>query len=256
MSAHTDLSMVAVSVAPSPATSGTSLGVTDANAAYLPNIYPWWGIVKPTGAAPTRSNAELVKVTAGSSSSGTTTYTIARAQGLPATTARSIIVGDDIYEAVAAQDMIDLEYPPNCSAYNSTGQTITTGTVTALTFDSEQFDTHTMHSTSSNTSRITVPSAGKYILMAQVVFDINSTGRRLFNFRKNGSDLFGSLDEKQTVSTGGYTVCKGLLIVDAAANDYFECVVYHTKGSNLDVLGNNSGNTQTSVFQVMKVAET
>lgn len=255
MSAHTDLSIVPISVAPSPATSGTSLGVTDANAAYLPSVYPWWGVVKPTGAAPTRSNSEMVKVTGGSSSGGTTTLTITRAQGLPVTTARSIIVGDDIYEAVAAQDMIDIQYPPNCSAYNSTGQTITTGTVTALTFDSEQYDTASMHSTSSNTSRITVPSAGKYQLVAQVLFDINSTGRRLFNFRKNGTDLFGSLDEKQPVNTGGYTVCKGLLQVEAAANDYFECVVYHTKGSNLDVLGNNSGNTQTSLFQVEKISK-
>lgn len=99
---HTDLSMVAVSVAPSPATSGTSLGVTDANAANLPNVYPWYAVVKPTGLAPTRSNAEIVQVTGGSSSGGTTTYTIVRAKGNPVTTARTIIVGDDIYEAVSS----------------------------------------------------------------------------------------------------------------------------------------------------------
>lgn len=109
MSKHTDISIVAVSVAPSPATSGTSLGVTDANAAYLPDIYPWWALVKPTGAAPTRANSEIVKVTAGSSSSGTTTYTIVRAQGLPATTARTIIIGDDILEVHTAQKQIDTE---------------------------------------------------------------------------------------------------------------------------------------------------
>jgi hypothetical protein len=110
MSAHTDLSRVPVSVAPSPATSGTSVGVTDANAAYLPNIYPWWGVLVPVSTAPTRANAEIVKVTAGSSSGGTTTYTITRAQGNPVTTAQTVTTSFDLYEAINSQDIIDIEY--------------------------------------------------------------------------------------------------------------------------------------------------
>lgn len=110
MSKHTDLSIVPISVAPSPATSGTSLGVTDANASLLPNIYPWWALVKPTGEAPNRSNSEIIKVTNGSSSSGTTTFTIVRAQGVPATTARTIIIGDDILEVHTAQRQTDNDF--------------------------------------------------------------------------------------------------------------------------------------------------
>lgn len=96
---HTDLSRVAISVAPSPATSGTSLGVTDANAAYLPDTYPFWAVLVPVNAAPTRANSEIVKVTAGSSSAGTTTYTIVRAQGTPVTTAKTVTTSFDIYDA-------------------------------------------------------------------------------------------------------------------------------------------------------------
>jgi len=102
MSVHTDLSKVPVSAAPSPATSGTTVGVTDANAAFLPNVYPWWGLFVPTGARPTRSNAEVVLVTAGSSAAGTTTYTIQRAKGAPATTAQTVTTGFDLYEAIGA----------------------------------------------------------------------------------------------------------------------------------------------------------
>lgn len=109
MSAHTDLSIVPVGTAPSPADSGTTVVVTDANAALLPDVYPWWGVFKPAGAVPTRANCEQVKVTAGSSSGGNTTYTIERAKGNPVTTARSVLVGDDFYEGVAAQDIIDIE---------------------------------------------------------------------------------------------------------------------------------------------------
>ena len=107
---HTDLSTVQISVAPNTATAGTSFGVTDAHAALLPNVYPWWGLVRAVNTKPTRANSEIIKVTAGSSSGGTTTYTIVRAQGIPVTTARSIIVGDDISEVHTAQKQIDTEF--------------------------------------------------------------------------------------------------------------------------------------------------
>lgn len=126
---HTDLSLIQVAVAPSPATSGTSLGVSDAHAALLPTIYPWWGTDKPAGLVPTRANSEIVQVTAGSSSGGVTTYTIVREQGIPVTTARTIIVGDDFYEAHTAQKQIDIETSigtkiaktTNITALNETG---------------------------------------------------------------------------------------------------------------------------------------
>ncbi len=143
--------------------------------------------------------------------------------------------------------------PSGASVYNSVSQAITTATVTLLTFNSEQFDTDSFHDTSSNTSRLTAPVAGKYVIVASIVFDVNSVGRRQFFFRKNGTDLFGSVQEVEPVTTGGYSVCKGNLLVDLAQGDYVECVVYHTKGSNLDVIGNAVGNSQTSTFQIYKV---
>ena len=139
------------------------------------------------------------------------------------------------------------------SVYNSTGQTISNTTSTVLTFDSEQFDTSSYHNTSTNTSRLTVATAGKYVTIASIIFDINATGRRQFIFRKNGVDLFGSTQEVEPVTTGGYSVCKGNLLVDLSANDYIECAVYQSSGGNLAVIGNDTGNSQTSVFQIYKV---
>jgi len=100
---HTDISRVSISVAPSPATSGTSLGVTDANAAYLPDTYPYWAVLVPTGTAPTRANSEIVKVTNGTSNAGTTTLTIVRAQGIPVTTAQTVTTSFDIYDANSSE---------------------------------------------------------------------------------------------------------------------------------------------------------
>ena len=49
---------------------------------------------------------------------------------------------------------------PSCRAYNNANISMTSGAATAVTLNSERFDNAAMHSTSSNTSRITVPTGG------------------------------------------------------------------------------------------------
>jgi len=80
--------------------------------------------------------------------------------------------------------------PPRCRLTNSANISITTsGTAQALTFDTETYDVNGMHSTSVNTSRITVPSdgAGTYHITASVRFANNATGFREIQFRINGT---------------------------------------------------------------------
>jgi len=161
MSQHTDLSIVPVSVAPSPATSGTTVGVTDANAAYLPNVYPWYAVIKATGQAPTRTNAEIVKVTAGSSAGGITTYTIVRTQGIPATSARTVVVGDDIYDANSA-----VLYPQGALVGDTDTQIVSGKTLTSPLFQGKVDGWISANETwtYASPSTITVPSgaASKY----------------------------------------------------------------------------------------------
>jgi hypothetical protein len=57
----------------------------------------------------------------------------------------------------------------SCRVYNSGNQTISNATWTDLTFDSELYDTDTMHDTSSNTNRITFTTAGVYVWMLTVM---------------------------------------------------------------------------------------
>lgn len=54
--------------------------------------------------------------------------------------------------------------PPSCRVFNSAGQSVTLNQYNYLTFNSERWDTDEMHSTSSNTSRITCNTAGKYLV--------------------------------------------------------------------------------------------
>lgn len=78
-----------VATAPSPATSGLSLVVATGDGARFPAT-PFYANVWPTAVAPTPANIETIQVT----NVATNTLTIARAQN--GTSARSIVIGDQI----------------------------------------------------------------------------------------------------------------------------------------------------------------
>jgi hypothetical protein len=100
--AHANLAVSAVSTAPTPATTGVILLVTTGHGVRFPAV-PFNATVWPTGAAPTPANAEIVRVTART----TDTLTIVRAQ--EGTTARSIVVGDQIAATVTKKTLDDIE---------------------------------------------------------------------------------------------------------------------------------------------------
>jgi hypothetical protein len=118
-------------------------------------------------------------------------------------------------------------------AYNSANISIPDTTVTALTFDSERWDTDSIHSTSSNTGRLTCTIAGKYLIIANIRFATNSTGTRAVNLRLNGSNIAGVTQAGAT----GSNICLMHVstIYDLAVGDYVEVTVQQTSGGNLNV---------------------
>lgn len=126
-----------------------------------------------------------------------------------------------------------------CRVYNSGSQSINNTTLTALTFDSELYDDDTMHSTVSNTSRITMTTAGRYHVGATVTFDANATGSRIVLLRLNGTTYFAK-DRHMTVTTGSTTTSATVSSdYNFSATDYVEVIVYQDSGGALNVL--NSG---------------
>lgn len=99
---HTNLAYALVATAPSPATSGTSLVVTAGFGSTL-GTPPFNMTVWATGVAPTASNAEIVRVT----NISTDTLTITRTQ--EGTSARAIIIGDQIAVTATAKVFTDIE---------------------------------------------------------------------------------------------------------------------------------------------------
>ena len=123
-----------------------------------------------------------------------------------------------------------------CKVYNSTAQSIPDQAFTAVTFDSEVYDTG-LHSTSSNTSRITITQAGTYVFTAQLQYDATALGTFvLAGIYKNG-----------TPGTSGFPLCidrqgatsfqpHTLAVVDSvAAGDYVQVFVYHDRGSSVSL---------------------
>lgn len=141
---------------------------------------------------------------------------------------------------------------PMCRAFNSAVQAITTATETAITMDSERFDTQAIHSTVSNTSRMTIPTGwgGVYLITGSVQWTADAAGTYRQTILKVNAATFIAVD-----SRGGITINIGMESTPTttyamAAGDYVELRVKHDKGSNLNTGGNPSwGNELTVVWQ-------
>ncbi len=101
---HTNLAYSTVAIAPSPATSGTSLSIQNDNADEWPRP-PYNAIVWPVDSQPSKSNGEIIRVTSGTPESAS--LSITRAQ--EGTTARSIQAGDQIMVVPSTKAFTDIE---------------------------------------------------------------------------------------------------------------------------------------------------
>lgn len=99
---HKNFACSNVATAPSPATSGTSLVVAAGDGAKFPAV-PFNVVIWPANVQPSPTNAEIVRVTAIS----TDTFTITRTQ--EGSSARTVIVGDQISQAITVKVFTDIE---------------------------------------------------------------------------------------------------------------------------------------------------
>lgn len=117
-------------------------------------------------------------------------------------------------------------------------QSINNNTYTALTWNSEDFDTDGFHSTTTNTSRITIPTGkgGKYRVEASTAWATDATGERVLVIRKNGS----TVALNQTIGTTATAISNELsCVLVLAANDYIEAFVLQSSGGSLNAYKNN-----------------
>ena len=123
---------------------------------------------------------------------------------------------------------------PSVRAFNSADEAIPTGAFTSLTLNSERFDATGMHRTDIDTSRITIATAGIYLVTGDVTWLTNATGARELNVRKNGTTIVARA--VQPADVGGNTSDQSLTtLVQLAAGDYVELVVRQNAGAPVSI---------------------
>jgi hypothetical protein len=127
---------------------------------------------------------------------------------------------------------------PTVQATNTTDQTFTAASYQTVLFNSENFDTHDMHSNSTNTGRLTAPTgwAGYYL----VSFNILTTGA-------SGSIDIVSSTGARYYGDQGIGRMSTSCIVPLNVGDYVYAQVYFASGGN--IYGTNSVGTTTPIFQ-------
>lgn len=166
---------------------------------------------------------------------------------VPSTRATDDVITAAQWNADIVENIKFLANPPMVRAIHSLGQNILNVTQTVLSFDTEHYDTDNMHSTVTNSSRITVNTAGKYQFGTNVQIQSNSSGFREVFLRKNGSVLIAY--NLLAPANGNVTIANLTTTDTFIVGDYVEVVVYQNSGGTLAVDSTvPSGNRYSPLF--------
>ena len=121
---------------------------------------------------------------------------------------------------------------PGARATNSTAENVTDTTLTTLTFDTNDYDSGGVHSTSTNNSRLTAPVAGVYEITGDVIWHPNSAGTREMEIVKNGTTTVAYAEMPPGSSSVGQEVTTQLRL---AAGDYVELQLFQNSTSTVIV---------------------
>lgn len=126
------------------------------------------------------------------------------------------------------------EIPARVSVFNSAAISIPNNALTALTFDSERQDVMAMHSTVTNTGRITLPLPGWWDVGLNAEFAANATGRREWRIQLNGVTYIAQVAMVANAALQHAANLSRLYYF--AANDYIQAVVFQNSGAALNML--------------------
>ena len=140
----------------------------------------------------------------------------------PSTRSADYLVSHTVWNQDVKDNIIAIHDPPSVLVYHSTTQSIASGGV-ALAFNSEEYDSATLHSTSTNNSRLTASIAGVYLATVFLQINTATSGSHSVYIRVNGSGY----ESRNSINDSGniYMALTGL--VKLSASDYIEMVYTH-----------------------------
>lgn len=124
-------------------------------------------------------------------------------------------------------------YGIGARVYNDAAISVSNAAPQYLTFNSERFDTDAIHSTSTNTGRLTATRGGYYLIIGHVEYAANATGQRHIFIRLGGTTTLA----RTTVnaSSSGVTRLSIATIYPLTAAQYVELGVYQDSTGALNV---------------------
>lgn len=150
----------------------------------------------------------------------------------PTTRSTGDLITAAIWNADLVDNLIYLHHGlPMARVYNGANISIANATLTALTFNSERYDTDAIHDTASNTSRLTCKTAGKYLIGGNAAWGSTGTDERRLQIRLNGATLIASWVGNSGANMNMYVAT----VYDLAVNDYVELMVYQATGGAINV---------------------
>jgi hypothetical protein len=126
-----------------------------------------------------------------------------------------------------------------CNLYITTNVSVANATWVKIPWDAENFDTNAYHSTSTNTTRITIPSGkgGYYQVNVSTQWSTFNEALVRIGLYKNNSLITQNSSTKTSSFRGFYTYSH---IFSLAATDYLEIAVNHEgSGGSQDLKGND-----------------
>jgi len=120
--------------------------------------------------------------------------------------------------------------PAMCRISQSGGQTINDATNTTITFSAEQFDTDGMHDLVTNNSRITINTAGVYLVVGSLNYTAGVSDDAALNILKNGSGGNGAF-----VSFGPANTSAGMTtttVLNLVVTDFLQLQAYQNNSAN------------------------
>lgn len=128
-------------------------------------------------------------------------------------------------------------YTEGASTYNNTTQSFVQNVDTAVTMNAEVYDTDTIHDNSTNPTRLTCNTAGKYIVIGEVAYPGTGGGQfYLQNLKKNGT-VFATSNTQAIANSGVGAVVQTVGLVDLSPGDYVEIWVYSGVAGTISASG-------------------
>lgn len=139
--------------------------------------------------------------------------------------------------------------PAQARVYNSANIPTVDNTVKTLTFNSERWDTGNYHSTSSNTDRLTAPTAGLYAIGIDVQWAANVTGIRLVRIQHSSGTIIARDIRGAVAGTGEAEQCFSTTW-QMAAGEYVFAEVFQLSGGALNVTALASSSPEFWIVRV------